>query len=65
MNEAPATDVDRRALETIRRQGYPVKEISLPNWPYDSLNIILFAASAAAFEELNLNHDEVQLNMQT
>jgi Asp-tRNA(Asn)/Glu-tRNA(Gln) amidotransferase A subunit family amidase len=65
MNEAPATDVDRRALETIKRQGYPVKEIALPNWPYDSLNIILFAESAAAFEELTLNHAVDQLKMQT
>jgi Asp-tRNA(Asn)/Glu-tRNA(Gln) amidotransferase A subunit family amidase len=29
-------------------------EVSLPNWPYDSLGLILFAEGAAAFEELTL-----------
>ena len=27
----------------------------MPNWPYDSLNLILFAEGAAAFEELTLS----------
>ncbi len=26
-------------------------EVSIPDWPYDSLNVILFAEAAAAFEE--------------
>ena len=30
-------------------------EVSLPDWPYDSLNLILFAEGAAAFEELALS----------
>jgi Asp-tRNA(Asn)/Glu-tRNA(Gln) amidotransferase A subunit family amidase len=30
-------------------------EVSIPNWPYDSLNLILFAEGAAAFEELTLS----------
>ncbi len=30
-------------------------EVSLPDWPYDSLNLILFAEGAAAFEELTLS----------
>ena len=29
-------------------------EVSIPDWPYDSLNLILFAESAAAFEDLTL-----------
>jgi Asp-tRNA(Asn)/Glu-tRNA(Gln) amidotransferase A subunit family amidase len=29
-------------------------EVSLPDWPYDSLSLILFAEAAAAFEELTL-----------
>jgi Asp-tRNA(Asn)/Glu-tRNA(Gln) amidotransferase A subunit family amidase len=39
-------------------------EISLPDWPYDSLNVILFAESAAACEEITLDHRVDQLKMQ-
>jgi Asp-tRNA(Asn)/Glu-tRNA(Gln) amidotransferase A subunit family amidase len=55
MKEAPATDVDRAALETIRKLGMIPVEVSLPDWPYGSLNLILFAEAAAAFEELTLS----------
>src|SRR5271155_2301647 len=64
MKEAPATDVDRAALETIKKLGMIPTEVSLPDWPYDSLNLILFAESAAAFEELTLSHRVDQLKMQ-
>jgi Asp-tRNA(Asn)/Glu-tRNA(Gln) amidotransferase A subunit family amidase len=30
--------------------------VSLPDWPYDNLDLILFAEAAAAFEEITLNH---------
>jgi Asp-tRNA(Asn)/Glu-tRNA(Gln) amidotransferase A subunit family amidase len=39
-------------------------EVSLPNWNYDCLDIILFAEGAAAFEELTLNGGLDQLKMQ-
>ncbi len=55
MNEDPATDVDRAALETMRRLGMVPTEVSIPDWPYDSLNLMLFAEAAAAFEEITLN----------
>jgi len=54
MKEAPATDVDRAALETVKKLGMTPVEVSLPDWPYDSLQLILFAEGAAAFEELTL-----------
>jgi len=54
MKDTPATDVDRAALETVRRLGMVPSEVSLPDWPYDSLALILFAESAAAFEDLTL-----------
>jgi Asp-tRNA(Asn)/Glu-tRNA(Gln) amidotransferase A subunit family amidase len=54
MKESPATDVDRAALETTRQLGMVPAEVSLPDWPYDSLDLILFAEAAAAFEELTL-----------
>ena len=55
MKEDPATDVDRAALETIRKLGMIPTEVTLPDWPYDSLSLILFAEGAAAFEELTLS----------
>jgi len=64
MNESPATEVDRAALETARRIGMVPVEVSLPDWPYASLNTILFAESAAAFEELTLSHGVDALKMQ-
>jgi Asp-tRNA(Asn)/Glu-tRNA(Gln) amidotransferase A subunit family amidase len=54
MNESPATDVDRAALATVRKVGMVPAEVSLPDWPYDSLSLILFAEGAAAFEDLTL-----------
>jgi Asp-tRNA(Asn)/Glu-tRNA(Gln) amidotransferase A subunit family amidase len=56
MKESPATDVDRAALETVKKVGMTPVEVSIPDWPYDSLDLILFAEAAAAFEELTLNH---------
>jgi len=64
MNEAPATEVDRAALETARKLGMVPVEVSLPDWPYGSLNTILFAEAAAAFEELTLSHGLDKLKMQ-
>jgi Asp-tRNA(Asn)/Glu-tRNA(Gln) amidotransferase A subunit family amidase len=55
MNENPATAVDRAALETVKKVGMVPVEASIPNWPYDSLDLILFAEAAAAFEELGLS----------
>jgi len=64
MKEAPATEVDRAALETVKKIGMVPVEVSLPDWPYDSLNLILFAESAAAFEVLTLNGGINELKMQ-
>jgi Asp-tRNA(Asn)/Glu-tRNA(Gln) amidotransferase A subunit family amidase len=64
MKEAPATDVDRAALETVKKLGMVPVEVSIPDWPYDSLDLILFAESAAAFEEITLTHQVDQLKVQ-
>src|SRR6266850_677961 len=64
MNENPATAVDRAALETVRKLGMAPVEVSIPNWSYNSLNLILFAEGAAAFEELTLNGGLNQLKAQ-
>ena len=59
-----ATDVDRAALETLRAQGLIPTPITLPDWPYESLNLILFAEAAASFEELTLSGQANTLKMQ-
>jgi Asp-tRNA(Asn)/Glu-tRNA(Gln) amidotransferase A subunit family amidase len=64
MKEAPATDVDRMALATISKLGMTPVEVSLPDWPYDSLDLILFAEAAASFEEITLNDQIAELKMQ-
>jgi Asp-tRNA(Asn)/Glu-tRNA(Gln) amidotransferase A subunit family amidase len=64
MKEAPATDVDRAALETVKKLGMVPTEVSLPDWPYDSLQLILFAEAGAAFEELTLSGGLNQLKVQ-
>jgi len=65
MGQAPSTEVDRAALATLPKLGLVRVEVSLPNWPYNSLNLILFAEGAAAFEELTLSHGIDQLKVQT
>jgi Asp-tRNA(Asn)/Glu-tRNA(Gln) amidotransferase A subunit family amidase len=64
MKESPATDVDRAALETVRKLGMVPVEVTLPDWPYNSLNLMLFAEGAAAFEELTLSGGLNQLKAQ-
>ena len=39
-------------------------EVTLPDWPYGSLGVILFAEAAAAFEDLTLTGGVDQLKMQ-
>jgi Asp-tRNA(Asn)/Glu-tRNA(Gln) amidotransferase A subunit family amidase len=64
MKEAPATDVDRAALETVKKLGMKPVEVSIPDWPYDSLDLILFAEAGAAFEDLTLSHQVDELKEQ-
>jgi Asp-tRNA(Asn)/Glu-tRNA(Gln) amidotransferase A subunit family amidase len=64
MKESPATDVDRAAMDTIKKLKLEMKEVTLPDWPYGSLMPILFAEGAAAFEELALNNQLGTLKVQ-
>jgi Asp-tRNA(Asn)/Glu-tRNA(Gln) amidotransferase A subunit family amidase len=60
-----ATRVDRAALDTVKRVGMVPVEVTIPDWPYDCLDLILFAESAAAFEELTLSGGLNELTAQT
>jgi Asp-tRNA(Asn)/Glu-tRNA(Gln) amidotransferase A subunit family amidase len=64
MNEDPATAVDRAALEAVKQLGMIPTPVALPDWPYQSLNVILFAEGAAAFEDLILDGRANQLKAQ-
>jgi Asp-tRNA(Asn)/Glu-tRNA(Gln) amidotransferase A subunit family amidase len=64
MNESPATDVDRAALEKMRSLGMIPVEVTIPDWPYSSMMPILFAEGAASFEDLVLDHRIDTLKMQ-
>src|SRR5689334_22968837 len=64
MKEAPATDVDRATLDATRKLGMVPTPVTFADWPYDSLNLILFAEAAAAFEELTLTGQADQLKAQ-
>jgi Asp-tRNA(Asn)/Glu-tRNA(Gln) amidotransferase A subunit family amidase len=64
MKEAPATEVDRAALDTIKSLGMVPVEVALPDWPYDSLQLILFAEAAASFEDITLDGRVDQLKAQ-
>jgi Asp-tRNA(Asn)/Glu-tRNA(Gln) amidotransferase A subunit family amidase len=64
MKESPATDVDRSALDAVRKLRMVPVEVSIPDWPYGSLQHILFSEGAAAFEELTLSGQADQLKVQ-
>jgi Asp-tRNA(Asn)/Glu-tRNA(Gln) amidotransferase A subunit family amidase len=64
MQEAPATDVDRAALDAVGRLGMTPVTVELPDWPYGSLMLILFAEAAASFEELTLSGADDTLTAQ-
>ena len=65
MQDKSATEVDRAALKAVEKAGMKLVEVSIPDWPYDTLNIILFAESGASFEELTLSGRLRELRVQT
>jgi Asp-tRNA(Asn)/Glu-tRNA(Gln) amidotransferase A subunit family amidase len=64
MKENPATDVDRATLDLVGKLGMVPTPVTIPNWPYDSMYLVLFAEAAAAFEELTLSGQADQLRVQ-
>jgi Asp-tRNA(Asn)/Glu-tRNA(Gln) amidotransferase A subunit family amidase len=64
MKDAPATDVDRHALDMLKQLGLTPVPVALPDWPYQSLGTVLFAEAAAAFEEITLDGRVDQLRAQ-
>jgi len=64
LKEAPAVEVDRVALELAVQAGMQAVPVSLPDWPYQTLNTVLFAEAAAAFEDWQRDGRLDQLKVQ-
>ncbi|HEX7139086.1 MAG TPA: amidase family protein [Vicinamibacterales bacterium] len=64
MNESPATEVDRAALDLVKKLGMTAREVTLPDWPFGSLQHVLFSEAAASFEELTLSNGVDQMKAQ-
>ncbi len=60
-----AHDIDRAALEAMKKLGVEMVEIELPEWPYQCLLTILETEAAAAFEEMTRTNADDQLSWQT
>jgi hypothetical protein len=59
-----ANDVDRAALEALKDTGVKLREVKLPELPFEGMLPILFAECAAAFENLTLKDLDDQLKWQ-
>jgi Asp-tRNA(Asn)/Glu-tRNA(Gln) amidotransferase A subunit family amidase len=64
MRENPATDVDRAAVDAVRRLGMTAVDLTFPDLPHASLMPILFAEAAASFEEMTSSGRDDELRMQ-
>src|SRR3954449_4542745 len=64
LQEPPATDIDRSALDAARTLGMSPVAVTLPDWPHGNLQHVLFAEAAASFEELTLSNRDDELKMQ-
>src|SRR6185503_20267544 len=64
MQDKNATNVDRAALKAVEEAGMKPVEVSIPDWAHHTLNLILFAESGAAFEDLTLSGGLSELKMQ-
>ena len=56
--------LDQAVLDAVRRIGAIPVPVTLPDLPYDALQLLLFAEAAAAFEELTLSGDDDRLTRQ-
>jgi Asp-tRNA(Asn)/Glu-tRNA(Gln) amidotransferase A subunit family amidase len=48
----------------VKKLGMIPVPVTIPDWPYGSMNVILFAEAAAAFEEITLDRKIDLLKMQ-
>jgi len=59
-----APEIDRLALDHLRDAGCELREVTLPDLPYSTLLIPLFAEAAAAFESLTRSNRDDELAWQ-
>jgi len=56
--------MEKTATSTLRKAGVEFQEIQLPEWPWDSLFLVLQAEAAAAFESLTRSNRDDELAWQ-
>jgi Asp-tRNA(Asn)/Glu-tRNA(Gln) amidotransferase A subunit family amidase len=60
-----ASEIDKHALDVSRNLGMDLREVSLPDLPYDALRHILMAEAAANFAELTVTGRDDLLSVQS
>jgi Asp-tRNA(Asn)/Glu-tRNA(Gln) amidotransferase A subunit family amidase len=56
-----ASDTDNAGFDAVLASGMRLREITLPDWPYDALLTGLMVEAAAAFEDLTLTNRDDEL----
>ena len=56
-----SSGIERQAIDALEAAGVELVEISLPDWPWDSLFTILLTEAAAAFESITRDDRDDQL----
>ena len=56
--------IEMKGVEALRQSSVQLKEITLPDWPWDALFMILLAEATAAFESLTRSNQDDQLAWQ-
>ncbi|MEE2907164.1 MAG: amidase [Planctomycetota bacterium] len=56
--------IELKAVESLKQAGVQLQEITLPDWPWDALFMILLAEASAAFESLTRSNRDDELTWQ-
>lgn len=59
-----ATAFDHAVLDRVRKAGFDLRQVKLPELPYEALIAVLYAEAAASFEELTLSGADDTLTRQ-
>tara|TARA_Y100000589_G_scaffold8172_1_gene6951 strand:- start:789 stop:1502 length:714 start_codon:yes stop_codon:yes gene_type:complete len=62
--DSESAGIERKAIDALKAAGVELVEITLPEWPWDSLFTILLAEAAAAFESITRNDRDDELAWQ-
>ncbi|MCH2132802.1 MAG: amidase [Phycisphaerales bacterium] len=57
-------ELELTAVEALRKSGVRLQEVTLPDWPWDALFLVLLAEATAAFESITRNNRDDELEWQ-